>query len=189
MGEKVKSKKCDLGVAFDGDGDRIGVVDEDGTIIWGDQLLLMYAEEVLKYIPKAPIIADIKASQIFFDEVARLGGKPVMWRTGHSLIKSKMRELNSPLAGEMSGHIFFADRFMGFDDSIYAALRLIGRISTFGKSLKEWSQELPKPINTPEIRFECPDHRKFQVVEEVRQTIIRTSNAKIIDIDGVRVVH
>ncbi|MCP4922607.1 MAG: phosphomannomutase/phosphoglucomutase [bacterium] len=186
--QEVKSKKCDFGVAFDGDGDRIGVVDEDGTIIWGDQLLLLYAEEILETTPNAPIIADVKASQTLFDEVARLGGTPVMWRTGHSLIKSKMRELNSPLAGEMSGHIFFADRYMGFDDSIYAALRLIGRVSISGKTLKDWREELPKAINTPEIRFECPDDRKFQVVEEVGRRI-RTSSAKCIDIDGVRVVH
>lgn len=186
--QTVRFKKYDLGLAFDGDGDRIGVVDEDGTIILGDQLLIFYAEEVLKILSKAPIICDIKASQIFFNEIIRLGGVPVMWRTGHSLIKKKMNELNSPLAGEMSGHFFFSDRYMGFDDSIYAALRLIGGISIKKNSLKEWNKGFLKMISTPEIRLKCPDNRKFQVIKEVERRIC-SNNFKYINIDGIRVLY
>jgi len=182
----VAEEKADLGVAFDGDGDRIGVVDGQGSILWGDQLLALWAEEVLLERPGAMIIADVKASQVLFDWVAAKGGKPLMWKTGHSLIKAKMAETGSPLAGEMSGHIFFADKWYGFDDALYAALRIIGLVARSGESLAELKDRLPKMINTPELRFDCDEARKFAVVEEVRARLA-TSGAKVDATDGVRV--
>jgi len=176
----------DLGIAFDGDGDRIGVVDGDGEVLWGDQLMAILAADVLARHPGATVIADVKASQVLFDEIARLGGRPLMWRTGHSLIKEKMKEVNSPLAGEMSGHIFFADGYYGFDDALYAAVRLINAIARSGKSLAELRKALPSMVNTPEIRFACADDRKFVVIEEVRQRL-KQRKADVNDVDGVRV--
>lgn len=184
--ETVRSEKCDLGIAFDGDGDRIGVVDGDGEIIWGDQIIALLARVVLKERPGSTIIADVKASQVLFDEIARLGGKPLMWNTGHSVIKAKMAELESPLAGEMSGHIFFADHWYGFDDAIYAALRMLAVIGHEGKSAAELRRALPACVNTPEIRFDCADERKFTVIEEVRDRLAANGD-DFIDIDGVRV--
>ena len=184
--ETVKTQKCDLGIAFDGDGDRIGVIDGDGEIIWGDQIIALLARDVLKELPGSTIIADVKASQVLFDEITRLGGKPLMWNTGHSVIKAKMAELKSPLAGEMSGHIFFADHWYGFDDAIYAALRLLAVIGHEGKSASELRRALPACVNTPEIRFDCADERKFTVIEEVRDRLAALG-ADFIDIDGVRV--
>lgn len=183
----VARERCDVGVAFDGDGDRIGVVDETGTVLWGDQILAILAGEVLAAIPGAAIIADVKASQVLFDEVARLGGKPIMWKTGHSLIKSKMAEIGSPLAGEMSGHIFFGHKWYGFDDAIYAAVRLLSIVSRSGRSLADARKSLPTMMNTPELRFDCPEDRKFTVVDEVKARLKKVAGSKVIDIDGVRV--
>ena len=151
--KSVRSQGCDLGIAFDGDGDRIGVVDGNGKILWGDQILSLLSRQVLKKAPGSTIIADVKASQVLFDEIERLGGVPLMWMTGHSLIRSKMLETGSPLAGEMSGHIFFADRYYGFDDALYAAIRLLRAISDENQSLAELKASLPHRVNTPEIRL------------------------------------
>ncbi|MDC0344655.1 phosphomannomutase/phosphoglucomutase [Alphaproteobacteria bacterium] len=186
--ELVSKKECDLGIAFDGDGDRIGAIDNQGEILWGDQLLLFYGQEILKNAPGSTIIADIKASQTLFDAIEALGGKPLMWRTGHSMIKGKMIETKAPLAGEMSGHMFFADRYFGFDDALYAALRLIGPLSCQEKTLHEWRQCLPPVINTPEIRFACDDDKKFKIVEDIKRRV-RLSHDKLIDIDGIRVIY
>lgn len=184
----VRDHKCDLGIAFDGDGDRIGVVDSQARILWGDQLMLVLAQEVLAENPGATIIADVKASQVLFDGVKALGGKPLMWKTGHSLIKTKMAETKAPLAGEMSGHVFFADRYYGFDDALYAAVRLVGYLSRSGKKLADLRDAMPSPLNTPELRFPCAEDRKFKVVEEVRQRLQGAKNAEVIEVDGVRVV-
>jgi phosphomannomutase len=184
--DAVRTKGCDLGIAFDGDGDRIGVVDGKGRVLWGDQLIALLARDVLKTRPGATIIADVKASQVLFDEIAKAGGTPLMYKTGHSLIKSKMAETGSPLAGEMSGHIFFADRYYGFDDGLYAAVRLLGIVARGDFSLAEMRDSLPQVVNTPELRFPCPEERKFAVVEEVK-TRLAKSGAKVSDIDGVRV--
>lgn len=183
----VAREGCDLGVAFDGDGDRIGAIDADGNIVWGDQLLAIYATEVLAEHPGATIIADIKASQTLFDEVARLGGTPLMWRTGHSLLKAKMVETKSPLAGEMSGHIFFADKYYGFDDALYGAIRLISLVSKSGESLKSLRSRLPAVVNTPELRFDVDETRKFAAIEEVRGRLARVEGIDVNDLDGVRV--
>jgi len=182
----VKEKKADLGIAFDGDADRIGAIDSLFRIVAGDQLLAIYAHEVLKRMPGATIIADVKASQVLFDKVAELGGKPLMGKTGHSLIKAKMAETRSPLAGEMSGHIFFADKYYGFDDAIYAAVRLMSLLSESRKSLASWRDNLPQMINTPELRFTVDEARKFAVVGEVKARL-KKAGAKINDTDGVRV--
>ena len=182
----VKQRGCDLGIAFDGDGDRIGAIDGKGRILWGDQLLVLWSRDVLKGRPGATIIADVKASQVLFDEIARAGGKPMMFKTGHSLIKSKLAEIGAPLAGEMSGHIFFADTFYGFDDALYCALRLLNIVANARESLAEMRDGLPQPVNTPELRFDCPDERKFAVVEEVKGRLLK-AGAKLSDIDGVRV--
>jgi phosphomannomutase len=182
----VAEHRCDLGIAFDGDGDRIGVVDGKGRILWGDQLMVLLAEDVIKTRPGATIIADVKASQVLFDEIARMGGTPLMWRTGHSLIKTKMAESGAPLAGEMSGHIFFGDRYYGYDDALYAAVRLLGILARGTTSLAALRDRLPVVVNTPELRFPCSDTRKFAVIEEVRDRL-RKDGADMSDIDGVRV--
>ncbi|HEU0070104.1 MAG TPA: phosphomannomutase/phosphoglucomutase [Alphaproteobacteria bacterium] len=182
----VKKEKCDLGIAFDGDGDRIGVVDGQGRILWGDQLMAIWSRDVLKNKPGATIIADVKASQVLFDEVAKLGGKPLMWKTGHSLIKSKMAEVSSPLAGEMSGHIFFADKYYGYDDAPYAAVRLLSIVGNAKESLADMRDSMPQMINTPEVRFQCDDTRKFAVAEEVKARLVK-AGANFNDCDGVRV--
>ena len=184
--EAVARERCDLGIAFDGDGDRIGVVDSLGRILWGDQLMVVLAREVLSRHPGAPILADVKASQVLFDEIARMGGRPVMAATGHSLIKAKLAELGAPLAGEMSGHIFFADGYYGFDDAVYVAVRLLGILSRSRLTLAKQRDQLPAVVNTPELRFACPETRKFEVVREVRERL-RQAGAEMTDIDGVRV--
>ena len=184
--ETVLTQSCDLGIAFDGDGDRIGVVDDTGAILWGDQLLVFLAEEVLAERPGATIIADVKASQVLLDEIAKAGGRPLMWRTGHSLIKAKMAEIGAPLAGEMSGHIFFADRYYGFDDALYAAVRVLGVVSRMEGRLSEARARLPQVVNTPEIRFPCADERKFAVVSEVAGRVVE-AGADVETVDGVRV--
>jgi len=183
---KVKKEGCDLGIAFDGDGDRIGAIDGKGRILWGDQLMILWARDVLKDRPGATIIGDVKASQALFDEVQRAGGTPLMWKTGHSLIKTKMAELKAPLAGEMSGHVFFADTFYGFDDALYCALRLLNIVAAGKESLADMRDKLPHLVNTPELRFDCADDRKFKIVEEVK-TRLKQAGAKVNDIDGVRV--
>jgi phosphomannomutase len=182
----VREHKCDLGIAFDGDGDRIGAVDETGDIIWGDQLLALYAADMLLTSPGATVIADVKTSQSVFDEIARLGGNPLMWKTGHSLIKSKMAETGAKLAGEVSGHMFFADRYFGFDDALYAAVRLISLLSQSGKSLSALRSHLPKTEATPEMRIACDEERKFTVVDEVKTRLSKTV-MQVNDVDGVRV--
>ncbi|HKX91059.1 MAG TPA: phosphomannomutase/phosphoglucomutase [Sphingomicrobium sp.] len=182
----VADRQLDFGIAFDGDGDRIGAVDGKGRVIWGDQLLMILAEAMLRDEPGATIIADVKASQTLFDRVAELGGKPVMWKTGHSLIKTKMKETGAPLAGEMSGHIFFAHRWYGFDDALYAAVRLIEAVSASGKSLTEIMDEMPKSVATPEMRFPVDEPRKFAIVDEVRDRL-SGEGAKVDATDGVRV--
>ena len=184
--ELVLAKQLDFGIAFDGDGDRIGAVDGKGRAIWGDQILAILAEPVLKDEPGATIIADVKASQVLFDRVAELGGQPLMWKTGHSLIKSKMKETGAPLAGEMSGHVFFRHRWYGFDDALYAAVRLIEAVSSAGKSLTRIMDLMPKTKVTPEMRFEVDEDRKFKVVDEVRDRL-SASGARLDDTDGVRV--
>src|SRR4051812_42742510 len=184
--ELVQREQLDFGIAFDGDGDRIGAVDGKGRVIWGDQLVMILAEAVLKELPGATIIADVKASQILFDRVAELGGKPLMWKTGHSLIKAKMKETGAPLAGEMSGHIFFKHRWYGFDDALYAAVRLIEAVSASGRSLTEIMDAMPVSVATPELRFQVDEARKFAIVEEVRDRL-STTDATVDATDGVRV--
>jgi phosphomannomutase len=182
----VRDKKCDIGFAFDGDADRIGAVDSKGRVIWGDQLMTLLAAPVLEELPGSTIIADVKASQTLFDRIAELGGQPLMWKTGHSLIKSKMKETGAPIAGEMSGHIFFKHRWFGFDDALYAAVRLIEAVSASGKSLTELMDEMPKSVATPEMRFPVEESRKFAVVREVLDRL-KTSGANVNDVDGARV--
>jgi len=187
----VLEKGLDFGIAFDGDGDRIGAVDGKGRVVWGDQLLAILAEPVLRAEPGATIIADVKASQALFDRVAALGGTPLMWKTGHSLIKTKMKETNAPLAGEMSGHIFFAHDYYGFDDAQYAAIRLIRAVRVLGGSLTALKDAMPAMINTPELRFQSSEDRKFKVIEEVLArleaegaTVDRTDGARVSTPDG-----
>ncbi len=177
---------CDLGIAFDGDGDRIGAVDGQGRVLWGDQLMLLFARDLLEARPGATIIADVKASQVLFDEVARAGGKPLMWKTGHSLIKAKMAELGAPFAGEMSAHLFFADRYYGYDDALYAAVRLVEILGRSEQSLAEFRDSLPPVVSTPEIRFPCAEERKAGVIAEVRARLA-AAGAEMSEIDGVRV--
>ena len=182
----VADKQLDFGVAFDGDGDRIGAIDGEGRVIWGDQLLMIYAEALLKKRPGSTIIADVKASRALFDHVAQHGGKPVMWKTGHSLIKSKMKETGSPLAGEMSGHVFFADEYYGYDDALYAGVRLITSAAELGRSVTELRSAMPAMINTPEMRFQVDESRKFAAIDEVK-TRLAASPAQVDGTDGVRV--
>jgi phosphomannomutase len=182
----VKGSRADLGIAFDGDADRIGAVDGRGHILFGDQLLVILSRDVLKTHPGAIIISDVKASQVLFDEIERAGGSPLMWKTGHSLIKSKMAETGSPLAAEMSGHVFFADKWYGFDDALYAAVRLAGIVARSPLSLAEIHDALPAVVNTPELRFDCDDVRKFAVIAEVAARL-KTAGAAVSETDGVRV--
>jgi phosphomannomutase len=184
---EVAKEGADFGIAFDGDADRIGVVDGEGNILFGDQLLVVLARDVLKSKPGGTIIADVKASQVLFDEIAKAGGVPLMWKTGHSLIKAKMAETGSPLAGEMSGHIFFADKWYGFDDAPYSAIRLLGILARSTETLGQMRAALPQVLNTPELRFDCPEERKFIVVDEVKARLA-ASGAKVQAVDGVRVL-
>jgi phosphomannomutase len=183
----VAEHSADLGIGFDGDGDRIGAIDGTGRIVWGDQLLAIYAREVLATRPGAIVIADVKASQVLFDEITRLGGTPLMFKTGHSLIKAKMAETGSPLAGEMSGHIFFADKWYGFDDALYCGIRLASLVSLSGRSLAAILDELPTVFNTPETRFEVSAARKFAVIGEVKERLAAMTGISVNDVDGVRV--
>ena len=183
---EVRSRGADVGIAFDGDADRIGLVDDTGAILFGDQLLVLLARDVLATHPGATIIADVKASQVLFDEVTRAGGAPLVWKTGHSLIKAKMAETGAPLAGEMSGHIFFADRWYGFDDALYAAVRALGVIARLPGRLSAAREALPAVVNTPELRFACDETRKFAVISEVAARL-RAAGAEVAETDGVRV--
>jgi phosphomannomutase / phosphoglucomutase len=181
----VLEEKAEAGIAYDGDADRIGVITDRGDVLWGDELLLLFSRFILKENPGAAIIGEVKCSQKLFDDITRNGGRPIMWKAGHSLIKGKMKEENALLAGEMSGHIFFADRYFGFDDAIYASVRLLEILSESGKRLSDLLSDVPRTCTTPEIRVDCPDRIKFSVVEAVREHYRKTH--KIIAIDGVRV--
>ena len=182
----VADKSLDFGVAFDGDGDRIGAIDGQGRVIWGDQLLMIYAEDLLRKKPGVTVIADVKASRALFDHVSAHGGAPVMWKTGHSLIKSKMKETKAPLAGEMSGHVFFADDYYGFDDALYAGVRLIAASARLGRSVTDLRSAMPAMVNTPEMRFQVDESRKFAAIEEVAARIA-AGDAVADTTDGVRV--
>jgi phosphomannomutase/phosphoglucomutase len=182
----VKEHQAELGIAFDGDADRIGAVDERGRIVWGDYLMLIFGREILQRKPGATFIAEVKCSQVLYDELERLGGRPIMYRTGHSLIKAKMKEEKAELAGEMSGHMFFADRYYGYDDALYAACRLMEIVARSGKPLSAQLEGLPVMVTTPEIRVDCPDEVKFDVVARVAERF--RSTHKVIDVDGVRVL-
>jgi phosphomannomutase/phosphoglucomutase len=181
----VKKMKADVGIAYDGDADRIGAVTDEGKILWGDELLLLFSRFILEKNPGAAIIGEVKCSQKLYDDIAAHGGRPVMWKAGHSLIKGKMKKEKALLAGEMSGHLFFADRYFGYDDAIYASIRLLEILSSSGQKLSALMADVPVTFTTPEIRVACPDHIKFQVVENAREHFRKDFD--IIDIDGVRV--
>jgi len=182
----VKDSGADLGIAFDGDGDRIGVVDENGRIIWGDELMVLLSRSVLRENPNSTIIAEVKCSQKLFDDIAKHGGKPLMWKAGHSLIKAKMKETNAALAGEMSGHIFFADRFYGFDDATYAGARVLEILSKTDKTLSQLLADLPESFSTPELRVDCADEKKFDIVAKIAEEFSQTN--EVITIDGARIL-
>lgn len=186
----VLRENLDFGVAFDGDGDRIGAIDGTGRVIWGDQLLMIYAEDLLTDRPNATIIADVKASRVLFDHVAQHGGEPLMWKTGHSLIKSKMKETGAPLAGEMSGHVFFADTYYGFDDALYAGIRLIAASARLGKSVTQLRADMPETVATPEMRFQVDEARKFPAIAEISKRLKDNPGPEVEEVnatDGVRV--
>jgi len=183
---KVKETKAEVGIAYDGDADRIGVVDHRGNIIWGDQLMILFSRQVLKTYPGATIVGEVKCSQNLFDDITRNGGRAVMGQAGHSLLKKRMREEKALLGGEMSGHIFFADRYFGYDDAVYASCRLLEILSQKDKRIPELLADVPKAYNTPEIRVDCPDDRKFSIVEKVKESFRR--EYPIVDVDGVRVL-
>jgi len=182
----VREKGLDLGIGYDGDGDRIGVVDEKGNIVFGDQLMIIFSREILSRKPGATFISEVKCSKTMYDDIEKHGGRAIMWKTGHSLIKKKMKEEKAELAGEMSGHIFFADRYFGFDDAVYASCRLLEIIANTGKKISELLSDVPKTYSTPEIRVECPDDKKFALVKKV--TDFFRKSYRVIDIDGVRVL-
>lgn len=183
---KVRETGAELGIAFDGDSDRIGAVDENGNVIYGDMLLLIYGREILTRKPGSTFIGEVKCSQLMYDELNKLGGRAIMYKTGHSLIKAKMKQEHAELAGEMSGHMFFGDRYRGYDDALYAACRLIEIVAASGKPLSAQLAGLPKMVSTPEIRIDCPDEIKFDVVARVAERFQKTH--KTIDVDGVRMI-
>lgn len=182
----VKEKGLDLGIGYDGDGDRIGVVDHNGKVIYGDQLMIIFAREILSRKPGATFISEVKCSKTMYDDIEKNGGRAVMWKTGHSLIKEKMKQEHAALAGEMSGHMFFADRYFGFDDAVYASCRLLEILSATGRTIDELLEGVPETYNTPEIRMDCPDDKKFRVVDRAKE--ILSEKYQVIDIDGVRIV-
>ncbi|MCZ6878059.1 MAG: phosphomannomutase/phosphoglucomutase [Acidobacteria bacterium] len=184
--QKVDQEQADLGIAFDGDGDRIGVVDDQGNVIWGDYLMILYSREILSRIPGATIIAEVKCSKNLYDDIERNGGRGLMWKAGHSLMKAKMREENAPLAGEMSGHMFFADRYFGYDDAIYGGARLLEILSESGKTISQMLADVPKTYSTPEIRVECREDLKFEVVKQAQAFF--SQHYETITVDGVRLV-
>lgn len=181
----VKKNKCNFGIAFDGDGDRIGFVDNEGEILWGDQFMVLFAQDILRDHKGATIIADVKASNVLFDKIKEFGGNAVIWKTGHSFIKSKMKETKAALAGEMSGHIFFADKYYGFDDALYAAIRMINILENSNKSLADLRKSLPQTFTTPEVKIECSDEEKFKIVNSLKENL-RNAGVEFNDIDGVR---
>ncbi len=183
----IKEHGCDLGIGFDGDADRIGIVDENGTIYWADILIAIYAQEILETHPNSYVISDVKSSSVLFDEIERLGGKPIMWNTGHSLIKDKMKELKSPLAGELAGHICFGDKFYGYDDGLYCAIRLLNIMHKTGKKLSELTSHLPKMFNTPEVRLHVDADKKLPLINAIKENLKSFADIKVNDIDGVRV--
>lgn len=189
----VKEKGCDIGIAFDGDGDRIGVVDENGDVLRCDTMIVLYAKDVLKRHPGATIVGDVKCSPIMYREIERMGGNPIMWRTGHSLIKTKMADEKSPLSGELSGHIFFADSWYGFDDGMYCAIRMLNVFNQVDGPLSSLTAELPKLCSTPEVRLEVVEEKKFAIVEilakRAKEAVQNDKSARVIDIDGVRVEY
>ncbi len=184
---KVEETGADLGFAYDGDSDRIGVIDDAGNIIWGDKLMILLSRDIIPANPGAVVISEVKASQLLYDEIEKLGGRPIMWKTGHSLIKKKIQEEQALLAGEMSGHIFFADRFFGFDDAIYSSARVLELLSRSDKKLSLMLSDLPETFVTPEIRLYSSDEVKFKIVEEVKNTL--SQKYPVIDIDGVRAIY
>lgn len=184
--ESVRKNKADLGVAFDGDGDRIGAVDENGDVVYGDMLMLIFGREILSRKPGSTFIGEVKCSQVMYDRLKELGGNPIMYKTGHSLIKAKMKKEHAELAGEMSGHMFFADRYYGYDDAIYAACRLLEIIANSGGALSQQLEDVPKLVSTPELRIDCADDVKFKVVEKVAEMVRK--NHEVVDVDGVRVM-
>ncbi len=185
--ELVKREKLDVGIAYDGDCDRIGVVDNDGDVVYGDKLMIIFAREILSRKPGATFISEVKCSKTLYEDIEKHGGKAIMWKTGHSLIKAKMKEVNAELAGEMSGHMFFKDRYFGYDDAIYASCRLLEILSNTGKTIKELLEGVPKTYSTPEIRIDCPDEIKFEVVEKAKK-IFKERNYRVIEVDGARIV-
>ena len=182
----VKETNADLGIAFDGDGDRIGIIDENGRIIWGDELMVLLSRQVLEENPNATIIAEVKCSNNLFNDIEKRGGKPIMWKAGHSIIKAKMKETGAILAGEMSGHIFFADRFYGFDDAAYAGARVLEILSKTDKTLSELLSDLPETFSTPELRVECSEEKKFEIVKQIAEEFAETN--EVITIDGARIL-
>jgi phosphomannomutase/phosphoglucomutase len=182
----VLDQKADIGIGYDGDSDRIGAIDDKGNIIWGDSLMIIFARDILKSRKNASVVSEVKCSKNLFDDVEKHGGKPVMWKAGHSLIKQKMKETGALLGGEMSGHIFFADKFFGFDDAIYSSLRLLEIMGKGDRPLSEYLSDVPKTYSTPEIRIDCPDNVKFDVVKKL--TDYYRNKFDIIDIDGVRIL-
>ena len=184
----VIENQCDLGIAFDGDADRIGVIDNQGEILWPDQLMVFYAKEILSIHPGATIISDVKASSILFDEIKKFGGKALMWKTGHSLIKAKMKETGALLAGEMSGHIFFADKYFGYDDALYAAIRLINIVYSSTQSLADLRKSLPQNFSTAEIIIDCDEEKKFKIIDKIKAGL-RKEEIKFDDIDGIRATN
>ncbi len=183
--ERVLKERADLGVAYDGDADRVGIVDDRGEILWADRLLILLARDILKERRGAAFIADVKCSNLLFEDVARHGGRPILWKTGHSLIKAKMKEERAVLGGEMSGHLFFSDRYFGFDDAIYASLRVVELVAKAGVKLSELSRDIPATFSTPEIRVECPEEKKFEIVKRAVDDFRK--KYKVNDIDGVRI--
>jgi len=183
---KVKETGAEVGIGYDGDADRIGAVDHLGNIIWGDQLMILFSRQILSQHPGATIVSEVKCSQNLYDDIAKHGGRGIMWRAGHSLLKSKMKEEKALLGGEMSGHIFFADRYFGYDDAIYASCRLLEILSQSQKRIPDLLSDVPKTFNTPEIRVDCPDDRKFELVERVKESFRK--EYPIVDVDGVRVL-
>ena len=181
----VREQKADLGIAFDGDADRLGVISDKGEIIWGDKLLLLFSRYILQDKPNSTIIGEVKCSQVLYDDIKKHSGRPIMWKAGHSLIKAKMKEEKAALGGEMSGHIFFADRYFGYDDAIYAALRLLEILSQTGKQISSLLSDVPQTFATPEIRIDCPDDKKAEVVKKIKNHYRNTPG--VIDIDGVRI--
>src|SRR5437899_7375244 len=182
----VKERGAELGIAFDGDSDRIGAVDENGEVVFGDQLMIVYSREILSRKPGATFIGEVKCSQTLYNDIRERGGNGIMWKTGHSLIKAKMKEERAELAGEMSGHMFFADRYYGFDDALYAACRLLEIVAQSAEPLSAQLAGLPATVATPEIRVDCADDRKFEVVRRVKEKFKKTH--EIVDVDGVRIL-